>query len=251
MNLQAVLVAVIAIFAIASVGLASNSMSALNDDPSDIIDTSFIPTATEETKGSEFQDNLEQSIPGADEMKNVRDQVSPAIQKRLETPISPDPKSQQTAEGPGCTTVFDCPLEWLQQKWMLILAVLLILLAIAAIYLYIRRKYGGILELFRDEEVQEEDARIGFKQVDMSNDVYRAWAEMVAEIDLENPKSKTPEEFANAAISEGMNEEDVMELTDIFEQVLYGGKDVTNEHESRARRAIERIRATKKQANPE
>lgn len=76
---------------------------------------------------------------------------------------------------------------------------------------------------------------------DVDNEVYRAWREMTTHLDVPNPQSSTPAEFAAAAVDAGMARDDVEELTALFEAVRYGGESATEERESRAVAALRRI----------
>jgi hypothetical protein len=76
---------------------------------------------------------------------------------------------------------------------------------------------------------------------DVDNEVYRAWTEMTAHLDVSNPRSSTPSEFAAAAVDAGMARGDVEELTALFEEVRYGGAEPTPERERRAVDALRRI----------
>ncbi|MFB6197887.1 MAG: DUF4129 domain-containing protein, partial [Halobacteriaceae archaeon] len=73
------------------------------------------------------------------------------------------------------------------------------------------------------------------------NEVYRAWMEMTDLLDLSEPETKTPGEFASAAREAGMNPDDVDELTQLFEEVRYGGLPATDEAEERAIKCLRRI----------
>jgi hypothetical protein len=79
------------------------------------------------------------------------------------------------------------------------------------------------------------------RDADVQNEVYRAWVEMTGHLDVDNPRSSTPAEFATAAVTAGMSSDDVDELTRLFEEVRYGGEDVTSEREERAVSALRRI----------
>ncbi|EMA46269.1 DUF4129 domain-containing protein [Halococcus saccharolyticus] len=74
-----------------------------------------------------------------------------------------------------------------------------------------------------------------------TNEVYRAWEEMTDHLDVANPGSSTPREFARAATDAGMTRNDVDELTDLFRTVRYGGRRVTDDREHRAVTALRRI----------
>lgn len=76
---------------------------------------------------------------------------------------------------------------------------------------------------------------------DADNEVYRAWREMTEYIDVDRPATSTPREFAAAATAAGMDADDVTELTDLFEEVRYGGFPPTEEAEQRAVDALRRI----------
>ncbi|WP_233138629.1 DUF4129 domain-containing protein [Halorubrum salipaludis] len=78
---------------------------------------------------------------------------------------------------------------------------------------------------------------------DADNEVYRAWRDMTAVLDVDRPASSTPAEFAAAAVDAGVDEEPVAALTDVFERVRYGGADATDDRERRAVEALRRIEA--------
>ena len=80
--------------------------------------------------------------------------------------------------------------------------------------------------------------------VDVENAVFRAWREMTGGLDVANPASSTPSEFAAAAVDAGMDREDVTELTGLFEAVRYGGLDADEERERRAVAALRSIERT-------
>ncbi|WP_235853494.1 DUF4129 domain-containing protein [Halosimplex salinum] len=80
--------------------------------------------------------------------------------------------------------------------------------------------------------------RLEEHNVDVDNEVYRAWWEMTSMLDVPNPDSATPGEFADAAIEVGLGTDDVTELTRLFEEVRYGKRDA----ESREQLAIDVFR---------
>ena len=83
----------------------------------------------------------------------------------------------------------------------------------------------------------------------VDNEVYRAWKEMIDHLDLDRPEVRAPAEFRDAAVDAGMEPEDVNQLTQLFEEVRYGGAQPTEEREARAvetLRRIERRYATEK-----
>lgn len=134
------------------------------------------------------------------------------------------------------------------------LAVFVLLIALA----------GGLVTLLgrsdASEEAGSDDAEAGSDTADAAavgraagraadrvtdsgteNEVYRAWREMTDLLDAPDPESRTPGEFADRAVSAGISEEDVDELTRLFEDVRYGERTVSEEYERRAVETFRRI----------
>lgn len=76
---------------------------------------------------------------------------------------------------------------------------------------------------------------------DTGNEVYRTWREMTELLDVDDPGTSTPGEFAAAAVDAGLGREDVAELTRLFEDVRYGETNPSEEHERRAIAVFRRI----------
>lgn len=76
------------------------------------------------------------------------------------------------------------------------------------------------------------------------NAIYRAWGDMTELLDLTEAETKTPGEFADAAIEAGIRPGDVRELTRLFEQVRYGTATPSEEDETRAVELFRRIEST-------
>lgn len=80
--------------------------------------------------------------------------------------------------------------------------------------------------------------RIEEANVPVDNAVYRAWLEITSMLDIEDPGTTAPRGFAEKAVGVGLNREDVSELTELFNEVRYGGKSA----ETREDRALEILR---------
>ncbi|ELZ30495.1 hypothetical protein C475_00085 [Halosimplex carlsbadense 2-9-1] len=93
------------------------------------------------------------------------------------------------------------------------------------------------------DRIEETDA--------FENEVYRAWAAMTDHLAVDRPESSTPAEFAAAATAAGMDPADVARLTDVFEEVRYGGEEPTAERERAAVETLRRIEATYADADAE
>ena len=74
----------------------------------------------------------------------------------------------------------------------------------------------------------------------VDNEVYRAWREMTDPLDVEDPETSTPGEFATAAVDAGLERSDVDELTRLFEEVRYGDAP-PDEYEDRAGVVLRRV----------
>ncbi|MFB6127924.1 MAG: DUF4129 domain-containing protein [Halolamina sp.] len=85
---------------------------------------------------------------------------------------------------------------------------------------------------------------------DVENEVFQAWREMTTHLDVADPETATPAEFADAAVDAGMARRDVAELTEVFEAVRYGGREPTADRVDRAVGALRRIESTYADADP-
>ena len=85
------------------------------------------------------------------------------------------------------------------------------------------------------------DRLASVERTDLDDEIRRAWLEMTQLLDVERPTSRTPGEFADAAVEAGLDSEDVAELTALFEAVRYGRFESTPEREARAVETFRRI----------
>ena len=77
--------------------------------------------------------------------------------------------------------------------------------------------------------------------VEPTNVVYQAWWEMAQQTAISHTASRSPAEFETAAIDAGMNPEAVTELTHLFRMIRYGQSSVTDDAERRATAARDRL----------
>lgn len=80
--------------------------------------------------------------------------------------------------------------------------------------------------------------RIEDANVAVDNAVYQAWLDMTRLLDISNPETTAPRTFAEMAVDAGLDDDDVSELTELFNEVRYGGMDP----EEREERALEILR---------
>jgi hypothetical protein len=79
---------------------------------------------------------------------------------------------------------------------------------------------------------------------DFENQVYRAWQEMTRPLNVDRPRSSSPGEFARAAAAAGMDRGSVDRLTELFDEVRYGGFEAPPERE---REAVSLLRSIEEQ----
>jgi hypothetical protein len=147
----------------------------------------------------------------------------------------PDPDPQQSL------------LQWLLSllrallEFLLSVLPLLALVAAAAALAYHRDRVRSVLSRLGDDG---DDDRPGAElRAAPTNDVARAWHEMVATLGVERPETKTPRQCARAAVEAGGDRDAVEGLTGLFEEVRYGDAEVTDERRQRARDGLERVRS--------
>lgn len=232
MNLQGILTVLVAAACIFAVGVTSTSLDAVETDPSDVIDTSWIPTqdnqptggGAELVEGSEESAEIEQTQGSPDETMDVS---------------AGDVESTVKGGGEKVLTWWQRLLNLLREYFLHILGALAVVGALVVGYVVYRRRFAG---------ASSQKPTIVY-DVDTSNDVYKSWWEMVEMLDVDDKSTKTPQEFAEVAVDEGFDPDAATELTEIFEKSLYGGKEVTREQERRAREAVERIKAEGRKNN--
>jgi hypothetical protein len=85
---------------------------------------------------------------------------------------------------------------------------------------------------------------------DVDNEVYRAWQEMTELLELPDPETSTPADFATAAVEANMDEDAVADLTRLFEEVRYGERAASPEREEAAIRSLRRIESRYAEDDP-
>lgn len=170
--------------------------------------------------------------------------TQPPNQETVTTSTTPPTPTPTTTTDPGDVTQWTPPIS-------LVVGALILALGGAFVFLFVRTgEYESL-----DADDQLEDEAIDLTQVgeaagdaadrieseaEVSNEVYRAWREMVQHLNVSDPDTTAPDEFEAYAISAGMDAADVSELTQLFEEVRYGELE-PGEREERAVAALRRI----------
>ncbi|MFW5929077.1 MAG: DUF4129 domain-containing protein [Halobacteriota archaeon] len=234
MNYRGLLTALLAAVTILAVGVTATGLDSVEAEPNDVFDIPeplnelLLEPPAEEGEGDaegkadgDFQEGDEGSL----------DQQMGEAQEAYDTSVDTLDEMTEGGGGQGVGVV-----QQLMKYLVMALIALGILVALLVAYLAYRR-YG--LPSFGSK--QEQAVANTYFEVDTSNEVYLAWSEMVSDLHVESPHTKTPQEFAEAAVDEGMNPSAVDEITTLFEEVLYGDGGVTREQESKALDALERL----------
>jgi len=229
---------------ILSVGVVSTSLDAVETDPSDVIDTSWIPTQDNQPTssnsgagggggggGPKIEQGDEKSGEVQQTQGSLTDETMDASMGDVETTIM--------GGGEKALTWWQRLLNLLREYMLYILGGVAAIAVLVGSYIIYRRRYAG---------TGSKNPTIIY-DVDTSNDVYMSWWEMVEMIDADELSTKTPQEFAEMAVEQGFDPDAVSELTDVFEESLYGGREVTREQEKRARDAVEKLKAEGRKKN--
>lgn len=257
---------VIALCCIGAAGMASTTLaSSLQQDPDDVIDVDYekLPIGTDEgasvkravqgdssnpdSTGSD-SDETDESGPQSSGESNSqeRDADSETSQSDESSQSGGDGGETRSAGGAdgsgdaGGLSLLDRLVLLLEQ----LLPLLALLVALALGYRY--RRYLLALGLaaaasLRDEAEERSGAESRWPTERPSNEIHRVWLSMIDRLDLDRPRSRTPSECAAAAIDAGLDPTAVRTLTDVFEEVRYGEKPVTEERRRRAREGLERL----------
>lgn len=234
------LVAAACVFA---VGITSTSLDAVETDPGDVINTEWIPTQDNQptdTGGGDGNSGGGSAglVEGSEESADVEQTQGSASDETMDVSAG-DVESTVKGGGEKALTLWQRLLNLLREYLLYILGGLAAIGALVVGYVVYKRRFAG---------ARSKNPTIIY-DVDTSNDVYKSWWEMVEMLDVDDMSTKTPQEFAEVAVDEGFDPDAVTELTDLFEESLYGGKEVTREQEKRAREAVERVKAEGRKNN--
>jgi len=223
-NFQGLLTVLVAAACIFAVGVTSSGLDSVETDPSDVLPEELIINPNDPMSSTSSSSSPEPSDDGKPQDVSL-DQIQGAPQEAME-----GARGAMETMAPGGS---GSPTDWLPY----ILAVLVGVVAMVVAFYFARKKFV--------EEVIEDNGEV-LKDIDTSNEVYKAWWEMVDMSDVDEIQTKTPQEIADELLEKnGTDPDAVVELTDVFEEVYYSEKRVTPDEEKRAREALERIKSKK------
>lgn len=267
MNRDSYLSIVLAVCCISAAGIASTTLaSSLSQDPDDVVDVDYssIPIGEddgESIKGAVENEQQSESTGGGDGDESSSSSSSEPDDGGGAAANQPDPSGDEGSSGgetnePGGTSgvssgetgsagsgVGEAPgaLSLLQQLWNLLeqlLPWLVLLVVLALAYRYRRHLLAlalAVAAVVGDRTESRGGTDAPWPSEQPSNEVHRAWVSMVDRLDIDRPQTRTPSECASAAVEADMDPTAVRTLTDVFEEVRYGEKPVTDERRQRAR----------------
>lgn len=237
MTTRSILVTALAVVCVVSIGVSATTLeSAVQTDPDDVIDLDWerIPigedaaiavkaemaengelheTETPGTEGREEVDHRQQ--PGGENQADGR------TERLRERALS---SAQEAASSPD-------PFPW---GLLRLISAIATLAGVAALgYQYTRRRGDG-----NAGSTGSSTAAPPWPPAGPTTEVDRAWFAMVRRLDVDRPWTRTPTEFAAAAVEAGMDPDAVERVTSAFEDVHYGGAPVTSTHRERARAGL-------------
>jgi hypothetical protein len=72
-------------------------------------------------------------------------------------------------------------------------------------------------------------------------EVSKAWVAMTTQLEIDNPSSQTPVEWAESAIDAGFDENHVNKITELLQETRYNDTGITDDHRQDAKRILEQF----------
>ena len=254
MNGDRALAAVVAVLCVVAFGTAATSLdSSLSSEPGDLVDPDYggLPFSQEDVE--EVRKAFESTNDQGSEAKSSQPADQGPKEEQPQAGSDGDPQNVQSSDsesesdqqssggqGPAEQGLLDRLLGFLLSLWPL--AVLLVVAGLAYRYrdrirALLAALLGGVGRPGAGPAAEPDP----WADVTPSNDVERAWLTMVRAAGLSRPWTKTPGECAEEAVSSGLDPEGVRTITDVYEEVRYGGAQPTGRHERRAREGLGRL----------
>ncbi|SEP30623.1 protein of unknown function [Halogranum amylolyticum] len=238
-------------------GVSAAAMdSAVTTDPNDVInlDTNLLPIGSDQF-GELKQEVVEPTTETGDRVQRRSGSGESGQQVEQEQAGSGEATIQSGGESDtqtGTTSEIDW-LQWLLRHLLQIALLLLGVVGAVVTGVLAGRNRDRLRELFETllarlglagtgEETETDADLDASTRSECSNEVARAWYEMVCCLGLDGERSKTPDECAARAVDAGYDPEAVRTVTEAFQSVRYGGHPVTEDLVAQARAAAEHIR---------
>lgn len=268
MNADSYVSVAIAVLCVVALGVSATTLeSSLSTDPDDVIDLDWEQLPISQEDAADVQSEMESgqdssegdgdggggssdesdggasAESGGSETTQVQEQREQQQQEQQEQqqqepsdPQNPNPDADSFM--PGQTTIWDMLLDAL--PWLVALAWLA---AVGALLYRYRERVLALVAaaLHSGSDAGDADDGDEWPAVEPADEVDRLWLAMARRLDVDDPESTTPAEFAREAVRAGMDPDGVRTLTDAFEEVRYGGAGVTEDRKRRAREGYRKL----------
>ena len=266
MDRDAVAALLVGLVCVAGIGMAAGGLqSAVQTTPDDAIDidASTVPLGSGQMQA--YKDRLqggdESDASGeaaaAEQQAGAGEQSKPDASDRSSGSANTGQRDSGAATGgstdepgagtgPGVRSLLDRLLALLRALLDLLLSLLPALVGLAAVAVAVWRR-DRLLALLRDrlgdEERPEPSSERTVGHAEPSNEVARAWHEMVSLVGVDDRGTMTPRECADRAVEGGVDPDAVAAVTEPFEEVRYGDAPPSADRRDRARQGLQRVRA--------
>ncbi|MHB9286825.1 DUF4129 domain-containing protein [Halobacteriales archaeon Cl-PHB] len=266
MDGDAVAALLVGLACVAGIGMAAGTLqSAVETTPDDAIDidASAVPLGSGEIQ--DYKDRLQgKGTPAADggqasatekqaqagddtKQQAGQQQAGSADTGKQDSGAATGGRSDESGQGAGdgVQSLLDKLLALLRALLSLLLSLVPFALGLAALALavvYRDRLLAAYRDRFGGDGHQPATTSRSVRHAAPSNEVARAWHEMVSLVGVDDRETKTPRECADRAVDRGVDPEAVESVTEPFEEVTYGGAPASADRTDRARQGLRQVR---------
>lgn len=238
-----------------AIGASATAMtSAVDTTPDDVINLRYDSIPLEADTVDRLKDRLQEGegetreqVAGGDRGETSSD-ANPGGGDRGPGGSQGELSSLGSGLGPGEDGRLDRLWAWLDRLLFLLLVLLALIAPVTLVWLAVKHadRLRALLRSLRAGGAEPRGAPAlgdtpGAPPGRPENDVAAAYFELVRRLGLADRLSVTPGECADTAVGAGVDPGPVERLTGLFEEVRYGGADVTERHRRRSRQALEEI----------
>jgi hypothetical protein len=240
MNTDRLLTAAIALCCIFAIGSSASTMgSSVSTSPDDVINVQDLPLPIDPTDAGELKRDAQSKQTDGGQSDSANSQQQRQQQDQQQQSQRQHEQQSQSSAAPKPPDFLDrllAFLRWLLERLVWILGLLAVAGAVA-----VGVRFGSRFLPDTDANVADTTTETPPPDPTPSNEVERAWWEVVEHLGIDGARTKTPRECATRAIDAGADPSAVETLTRTFEEVRYGGAPITDERERAARRGADGV----------
>ncbi|WP_396613801.1 DUF4129 domain-containing protein (plasmid) [Haloferax sp. S1W] len=253
---------VLALVCLFVIGSAAGSLeSAVDSSPSDAIDLDYASLPVDKGEASEIKREYQSFTSNSNEQSEPAEKESDGDSEKQSARPSDGGEDQSRASATELTEQLSSTgtndprdalgklLDALRALLSTLVNVLVAALGVVAVALVVKyrariaARFPSVADRFGRSTSEDTDDDV-VPPATPQNEVTEAWYEMVQQLSLDSEEALTPRERAATAYRDGVDASTVWSLTEVFEEVKYGGAPVTEERRERARRCLDRLRHT-------